>query len=154
MILWFSPTIDIHSRTHLHWRVLGVTWRSSAHYWQHDVPRSVTGALRWESIGYWWFVVILAKFSSLAAPKVVKMTTFGAASHENFKMTTFSFQWWSKSFTSEDKDLTLLILHSKCYGVLATFVRANVQKCAMGWFRFNNFGLGVVLPKTDDWSLR
>ena len=33
------------------------------------------------------------KFSSLAAPKVVKMTTFSAASDENFvKMTTFPFQ--------------------------------------------------------------
>ena len=39
-------------------------------------------------------VFILTKSSSLAAPKVVKMTTFGAASDENFvKMTTFSFQW-------------------------------------------------------------
>ena len=38
-------------------------------------------------------VFILTKSSSLAAPKVVKMTTFGAASDENFvKMTTFSFQ--------------------------------------------------------------
>ena len=35
-------------------------------------------------------VVILMKFSSLIAPKVVKMTTFGAASDENFiKMTSF-----------------------------------------------------------------
>ena len=39
-------------------------------------------------------VFILMKSSSLAAPKVVKMTTFGAATDENFiKMTTFSFQW-------------------------------------------------------------
>ena len=38
-------------------------------------------------------VFILMKFSSLAALKVVKMTTFSAASDENFvKMTTFSFQ--------------------------------------------------------------
>ena len=36
------------------------------------------------------------KFSSLAALKVVKMTTSSAASDENFiKMTTFSFQWYS-----------------------------------------------------------
>ena len=40
-------------------------------------------------------VIILTKFSSLAALKVVKMTTSSAASDENFvKMTTFSFQWW------------------------------------------------------------
>ena len=39
-------------------------------------------------------VIILMKFSSLAAPKVVKMTTFSAASDENFvKMMTFPFQW-------------------------------------------------------------
>ena len=38
-------------------------------------------------------VVILMKFSSLAALEVVKMTTFSAASDENFvNMTTFSFQ--------------------------------------------------------------
>ena len=38
-------------------------------------------------------VFILMKSSSLAAPKVVKMTTFGAASDETFiKMKTFSFQ--------------------------------------------------------------
>ena len=41
-------------------------------------------------------VFILMKFSSLAALKVVKMTTSSAASDENFiKMTTFSFQWRS-----------------------------------------------------------
>ena len=35
----------------------------------------------------------MAKFSSLAALKVVKMTTFSAASDENLiKMTTFPFQ--------------------------------------------------------------
>ena len=38
-------------------------------------------------------VIILTKFSSLAALKVVILTTFGAASDENFiKMMTFSFQ--------------------------------------------------------------
>ena len=41
-------------------------------------------------------VVILMKFSSLAALKVVKMTTSSAANDENFiKMMTFSFQWLS-----------------------------------------------------------
>ena len=40
-------------------------------------------------------VIILTKFSSLAALKVVILTTFGAASDENFiKMMTFSFQWY------------------------------------------------------------
>ena len=38
-------------------------------------------------------VIILMKVSSLAAPKVVILTTFGAASDEDFiKMMTFSFQ--------------------------------------------------------------
>ena len=48
------------------------------------------------AIGKHWNgnVFILMKFSSLAALKVVKMTTSSAASDENFvKMTTFSFQW-------------------------------------------------------------
>ena len=39
-------------------------------------------------------VIILMKFSSLAALEVVILTTFSAASDENFiKMTTFPFQW-------------------------------------------------------------
>ena len=38
-------------------------------------------------------VFILMKFSSLAALKVVKMTTSSAASDENFIKMTFSFQW-------------------------------------------------------------
>ena len=43
-------------------------------------------------------VVVLMKSSSLAALKVVKMTTFSAASDENFiKMTTFPFQWLTPS---------------------------------------------------------
>ena len=38
-------------------------------------------------------IIILMKFSWLAEPEVVKMTTSGAASCENFvKMTTFLFQ--------------------------------------------------------------
>ena len=38
--------------------------------------------------------VILMKFSSLAAPKVVILTTFGAASDEDFiKMMSILFQW-------------------------------------------------------------
>ena len=47
------------------------------------------------SLNHWnGNVFILMKFSSLAALKVVKMTTSSAASDENFvKMTTFSFQW-------------------------------------------------------------
>ena len=39
-------------------------------------------------------VIILMKFSSPAASQIVKMTTFSAASDENFvKMMTFPFQW-------------------------------------------------------------
>ena len=41
-------------------------------------------------------VVILTKFSSLAALEVVILTTFSAASDENFiKMKTFPFQCWN-----------------------------------------------------------
>ena len=44
-------------------------------------------------------VVILMKFSSLAALKVVILTTFSAASDENFvKMLTFLFQWITQSY--------------------------------------------------------
>ena len=53
-------------------------------------------------------VFILMKSSSLAAPKVVKMTTFGAASDENFiKMMTFSFQWIVTIGTLNTKPLRL-----------------------------------------------
>ena len=42
----------------------------------------------------WIYVIILIKFLSLDVLKVVKMTTFSAASDENFiKMTTFLFQY-------------------------------------------------------------
>ena len=44
-------------------------------------------------------VVILMKFSSLAALEVVSLTTFSAASDENFiKMKTFPFQWLGYSW--------------------------------------------------------
>ena len=64
-------------------------------------------------------VVILMKFSSLAALEVVILTTFSAASDENFiKMKTFPFQWshqtltfaeprYSQTVTDLDKDSTL-----------------------------------------------
>ena len=53
------------------------TWLKSDHRWQH-----------WNRI-----VVILTKFSSLAASKVVILITFNAAGLENFiKMTTFLSQ--------------------------------------------------------------
>ena len=48
------------------------------------------------SVVYHWNrnVFILMTFSSLAALEVVILTTYSAASDENFvKMTTFSFQW-------------------------------------------------------------
>ena len=59
-------------------------------------------------------VIILTKFSSLAALKVVILTTFGAASDENFiKMMTFSFQcncsWPILNFHFQFK-------HGKYYG--------------------------------------
>ena len=57
-------------------------------------------------------VFILMKSSSLAAPKVVKMTTFGAASDETFiKMMTFSFQCKTRRKTLQCYDFKRLILH-------------------------------------------
>ena len=50
------------------------------------------------------------KSSSLAAPKVVKMTTFGAASDETFiKMMTFSFQCSSDPFAKYVKNPTNIV---------------------------------------------
>ena len=53
-------------------------------------------------------IIILMKLSSLAALKVVILTTFSAASDDNFiKMTKFSFHWmstqssWSTNFIGE-----------------------------------------------------
>ena len=44
--------------------------------------------------------VILTTFLSMAAPKVVKMTTFGAASDKSVvKITKFRCQWFSVSIT-------------------------------------------------------
>ena len=57
------------------------------------------------------------KFSSLAALKVVILTTFSAASDENFiKTTTFSFQWFSVPFLFDlilrwKKRMLILNLH-------------------------------------------
>ena len=57
-------------------------------------------------------VFILTEFSSLAAPKVVILTTFGAASEENFvKMMTFLFQW---SWHSTQIQYIPRILHTIC----------------------------------------
>ena len=65
-------------------------------------PGAAYASVNWVSIGsdtdlapmHWnGNVVILMKFSSLAALKVVKMTTSSAANDENFiKMMTFPFQ--------------------------------------------------------------
>ena len=54
-------------------------------------------------------VVTLTKFSSLAAPEVVKMTTSSAASDENFiDMTTFPFQWPASLYHVQQQGLLLL----------------------------------------------
>ena len=62
-------------------------------------------------------VFILMKFSSLAALKVVKMTTSSAASDENFiKMTTFSFQCFMRRHHCQCCslcDLTHTLLNAK-----------------------------------------
>ena len=65
-------------------------WRRSTEIWAHmgNYIHNFKWVVHWNGN-----VVILMKFSSLAALEVVKMTTSSAASDENFvKMTTFSFQ--------------------------------------------------------------
>ena len=75
--------------------------------WTTKSCRGTTGTReeKWRRSHHWnGNVIILMKFSSLAALKVVILTTFGAASDENFiKMMTFSFQWlpwWLKGCCS------------------------------------------------------
>ena len=63
-------------------------------------------------------VVILTKFSSLAALEVVILTTFSAASDENFiKMKTFPFQWCWKCNLRHVTDWALLVklLSGECH---------------------------------------
>ena len=58
-------------------------------------------------------VAILMKFSSLAALKVVKMTTFSATSDENFiKMTTFPFQWSNGIVDIPDYHYVFIVVYS------------------------------------------
>ena len=71
--------------------------------------------LAWHHIHWNENVVILTKSSSLAALKVVKMTTFSAASDENFiKMTTFPFQCIRQALIWTNADL----IHWRIYAAL------------------------------------
>ena len=89
---------DMHSFLHLSWLWILVCW---CVYW--ITSKSFTKQIYWRWL---WLnnisihlylhwnrtAVILMTFSSLAALKVVKMTTFSAASDENVVKTTFPFQ--------------------------------------------------------------
>ena len=71
-------------------------------------------------------VVILTKSSSLAALKVVKMTTFSAASDENFiKMTTFPFQCITYTVESLRKGQECLIEVAKFSPFLSTILHKS-----------------------------
>ena len=80
----------------LNFNVLTLLWHIILHYILTHTPS--TSKLRTAAClpNHWnENVVILMKFSSLAALEVVILTTFSAASDENFiKMKTFPFQWW------------------------------------------------------------
>ena len=83
-----------HSASVSYGKVLQVVWSSSEgradrlrHIW-HRLCIVHSSLVHWNEN-----VVILTKFSSLAALEVVILTTFSAASDENFiKMKTFPFQ--------------------------------------------------------------
>ena len=69
-------------------------------------------------------VIILIKFSSLAALEVAILTTFSAASDDNFvKMTRFSFQWWRHHalLTPEVALITTSGIDSDKTDILSTF---------------------------------
>ena len=79
--------------------------------WCQSDPRKTTSVKHWNEN-----VIILMKVSSLAAPKVVILTTFGAASDEDFiKMKTFSFQWiWMKIHQFSFKETWNYGLQNNC----------------------------------------
>ena len=72
----------------------------------HQVTCLIWRTVFWNDEHWNGNLAILMIFLSLAAPKVVKMTTFGAASDENFvKMTAFPFQrttWWVRFLLRND----------------------------------------------------
>ena len=62
-------------------------------------------------------IVILRKFSSLAAPEVVSLTTSGAAGDENFLKNAFSCQWRSQRFA----DVPVLLEYSLICGMAVIY---------------------------------
>ena len=72
----------------------------------HQVTCLIWRTVFWNDEHWNGNLAILMIFLSLATPKVVKMTTFGAASDENFvKMTAFPFQrttWWVRFLLRND----------------------------------------------------
>ena len=105
-----------HSRK-CHWKCRLLKWRP---FCPGGDEWSIYHMLIFSVLSHWnENVFILMKSSSLAAPKVVKMTTFGAASDETFiKMMTFSFQWhawywhgsvWDSTIISEQTNISRCI---------------------------------------------
>ena len=70
----------------------------AASFWQLSVPPVTKMSSKWRHIRY--FVLNMCDNASLsfplkAAQKVIKITTFGATSGENFVKMTFPYQWYS-----------------------------------------------------------
>ena len=86
-------------------------------------------------------VVILMKSSSLAAPKVVILTTFGAASDEDFvKMKTFPFQCNDQVIWSHMASLGLNELNAlQIWQMHKSIVERDIHD-----FPENNVWLGIV----------
>ena len=77
------------------------------------------------------------KISSLAAMKVVILTTFGTASDENFvKMMTISFQWTS---THRDNKMSLACQPGLLINVLFYNIRDYIRNFAESYLQYVTF---------------
>ena len=86
------------------WKIWVNKSYESAKNWLYNCNKMITiyivYGIYYTSCKHWNGNVILMKFPSLAALKVVKVTTFSAASDENFIKITFPFQWTGMRFFS------------------------------------------------------
>ena len=102
-------------------------WPSGA-YRRHGKRFSLSSDTRGISLYHWnGYAIILMKFSSLAAVKVVKMTTFSAAGDENsFKMTTFSIPCLCNLSPANTQRNKHVILTPKLFTVIITYLLRRV----------------------------
>ena len=82
-------------------------------------------------------VAILMKFSSLAAPEVVKLTTSSAANDDNFiKRTTFPFQWMTSFNMADEISGNLTAFRVLTYSVpWTTQIPQRFRSSGLGWSR-------------------